>query len=203
MLLAQAMVARERGHGEVAERTLEMLRSVDFQVIPALQAVGEIELALVRLDQGRLDDAAIALDAVPRVRTGGDLGPLVHGRADAVRSALCLFTGDLLGARHAAQRMPPGLWRDVARAASCSPTAPGRDAEATLRALVPASPRRVVVVRMLSALSVAHRDPEVARDHAVDALQTAAAVGLHQTVIAAGPGVTDLIESAAASPRRS
>jgi LuxR family maltose regulon positive regulatory protein len=165
-------------------------------VIPALQAVGEIELALVRLDQGRPDDAAMALDAVPRVRPGGDLGPLVLGRADAVRSALCLATGDLIGARRAAERMPPGLWRDVALARVLLADGATSEAATILRPLEPTSPRQFVVVGMLRALSIVDQEPEMARDHAAAALQTAAAVGLHHTVIAAGPGVTDLIESA-------
>jgi LuxR family maltose regulon positive regulatory protein len=109
---------------------------------------------------------------------------------------MCVTMGDFLGARAAAERMPDGLWKQVALANSLLAIGAPIEAEEALRGLSPVTPRQRVVVGMLRALSLAGRSPDVANDHAVDALQTAAAVGMHHTVITVGAGVGDLIERA-------
>ena len=164
LLLTHAMVARERGDGDAAV-DVDRAAAATSSSKPnfALRAVAEVELALVRLDQGRLDDAGDALDAALRVRSGGPLGPLVVGRVDAARSAVCVADGDVVGARRAAERMPDGLWREVALARALLAGGEAGARRAALRALAPTTPRQHVVVEMLRALAVARPRPDAAR----------------------------------------
>ena len=196
MALTRAMVAHERGDAETAVTLIDAIRDAPVQPNFSLSAVAEIELAMVRLEQGRPDDASDALDAARRVRAAGELGRGVIGRWDAARSALCLADGDLAGARRAAERMPDGVWRDVAVARTL--LAEGRSVEAddVLRPLSPVTPRQQVVVGLLGALASVDRSPAAARQHTVAAVERASAVGMYRTVVTAGPGVAALIETA-------
>ena len=75
LLLASAMIARERGDDGAAADALEQLCGLEVKPNFSLHAIALVELAEVRLDQGRVDDAADALDAALHVRVGKTLGP--------------------------------------------------------------------------------------------------------------------------------
>jgi hypothetical protein len=92
--------------------------------------------------------------------------------------------------------VPASLWREVALARVLLAAGDTIEAEATLRPLSPATPRQSVVVGMLLALSLADRLPDEAHEQTVTALRTAAAVGMHHSVITTGTGVAELIDKA-------
>lgn len=151
-----------------------------------MRAAAEVELALVRLDQGRPDEAAAILEGALAVRAGGPLGPLVVGCVDAARSTLDLARGDLAGARRAAERMPPGFWREVALARALLADGALAEAGETLRPLAPVTQRQRVDI--LAALALADRDAGAAVDLTAAALRGAAEAGLYQAVLGArGP----------------
>ena len=188
MLLAQAIIARERGDAGAALESIEQIRAVGVDSYYSLRAMAEIEAGLAHLDTGRLDAAAVAFDAARRVRPRGDLGARVTGHVDAAASRLCLFAGDLVGAGRAAARMPSGVWRDAACARVFLADGAAVEAEGLLRAVSPTTPRQQVVVGVLRALALVDRDPQAADDEIASAVQTAADHGLLNTVIASRPG---------------
>ena len=196
--MTRAMVAHERGDAETAVTLIDAIRDAPVHPNFSLSAVAEIErLAMLRLEQGRPDDASDALDGTKRVRAAGELGRGVIGRWDAARSALCLADGDLAGARRAAERMPDGVWRDVTVARTL--LAEGRSVEAddvlrhAARRAAPTGRRRA---GLLGALASVDRSPAAARQHTAAAVERASAVGMYRTVATAGPGVAALIETA-------
>ncbi|MET0324465.1 MAG: LuxR C-terminal-related transcriptional regulator [Ilumatobacteraceae bacterium] len=193
LLLAQGMIRRERGELEAAATAIETLRRAEVQPNVSLQAVAAIELALLRLDQGRHAEAGQVLEAVRRMRSGA-LGRLVVARLDAAHAELSRACGDGPGARRAAARMPPGLWRDVTTAQCHIVDGDGDAAEALLGPLSPGTPRQTVVVELLRALALADGDRGAARAHTIAALTVAADVGMDRTVFRVGPGVVDLID---------
>jgi MalT-like TPR region len=194
VLLARAIVQRERGDADGALRALGELQSFGPNAYYLLFAAAQVQLALVRLAQERFPEADRALEAAFELRPGFELGAvvrtLVHGAWAALHTAL----GEHGRARASVERMPAGTWRELALARLLLAEGETEAVVAVLGPLAATSPRQSVELGLLRALSRRDDQPDTASELVAAALQTATSEGMLNTVIGAGPGIADLIE---------
>ena len=107
LLLARAVIDRERFENDSARRSIEELRALRAMPTDSLRAMAEVELAAVLISEDQPADAARTLENVV-VQSEISLGPRVHDAIDRAWTDLHLATGDIAKARQSAQRMRAG-----------------------------------------------------------------------------------------------
>ncbi len=93
LLLARAVIDRERFENDSARRSIEELRALRAMPTDSLRAMAEVELAAVLISEDQRADAARTLENVV-VQSEISLGPRVHDAVDRAWTDLHLATGD-------------------------------------------------------------------------------------------------------------
>ena len=162
----------------------------------SLRALAEVELAMCSISEERAAEAAMVLDGISSAGTARHLGPRIDDAIDRAWTELHLGVGDLGAARRSAQRMRVGFWRDATLAKVLLAEGDMSTAAGLLDSLAPTSPRQRVTGLLLQSIAEADQDPSASEAKLASALATAAHEGILQTVIAAGPALVELLESA-------
>ena len=159
MLLAQAIVARERCDADAAIESIARIPRDRHRLV--LLATGDgRSRRRARPPRRRTPRRR---DHRPRRRTTCAARCRARGGRARPRRRLhrpCAWLpGDLVGARRAAERMPAGLWRHVVCARILLADGASAEAEQTLRAVSPTTPRQHVTVHVLLARGRRSRRP--------------------------------------------
>ena len=196
LLLARAVIDRERFENDSARRSIEKLRAMPAMPTYSLRAIAEVELAMGFVSEHRPADAARTLENVVVMLSAAPLGPRIHDAVDRAWTELHLAAGDIAQARESAHRMCVGFWHDVMVAKVLLAEGAFEQAAGILDSVSPTSPRQQVTVGLLHAIALVDDDPTTSRGKAEAALVTASTEGMFQTVAGAHHRVADLIESA-------
>ncbi|HEY5874890.1 MAG TPA: LuxR C-terminal-related transcriptional regulator [Ilumatobacteraceae bacterium] len=196
LLLARAVISRERFDNAAARCSIEKLRVLPSMSTDSLRVLAEVEVALGFISEERPAEAAHTLDDVVLMMAEISRGPLIHDAVDRAWTELHLATGDIARARQSAQRMRVGLWRDATLAKVLLADGASEQAAEILDSLSPTSPRQRVTVGLMHAIALADHDQASSLAMAAAALTIASNEGMLQTVVGVGHGVADLVESA-------
>jgi LuxR family transcriptional regulator, maltose regulon positive regulatory protein len=196
LLFARAVIHRELGDNDSARSAIDELRLVNMVTYHSIRVLAEVELAMGFLNEDRPTDAARALKDATESHADIVFGPRVRDAIDRAWTELHLAAGDIVSARQCAARMRVGFWRDATRAKVLLADGGSEQAVDELESLSPTSPRQRVTADLLQAVALADHDPTCSQTKVEAALKVAAAEGMFQTVLAAGPRIAGLLEPA-------
>jgi LuxR family transcriptional regulator, maltose regulon positive regulatory protein len=195
LALAEAIAHRELGDHSAAVAELGVLVETPTETMLFAQVLAMCELAEAHLDGGDQDTAWYVFGRAEELVELESLGADVRDRLSRVGTLLTLASGEPEGAFRRAAQIGDSFWAGISTARARLAADDRDGAWSSLETAAPRCLRHEVVLALLQARAVAHRDE--ALKYAGTAVEIASGVGLLQTVASEGSEVIELIEHVA------